>query len=99
MRKARIAPMLDPDIRRLLDTLFNLPAPPGPPDVERLRAAAEAAPKVLGGPAERSEEHTSELQSRRDLVCRLLLEKKKKKKKENRQSKEKKIKEERRKKA
>src|SRR5690349_23289350 len=26
----------------------------------------------------RSEEHTSELQSRRDLVCRLLLEKKKK---------------------
>src|SRR5438874_11806811 len=31
----------------------------------------------------RSEEHTSELQSRRDLVCRLLLEKKKKKKKQN----------------
>src|SRR5438874_7959922 len=35
--------------------------------------------------ATRSEEHTSELQSRRDLVCRLLLEKKKKnnKKKHN----------------
>src|SRR5690349_24251039 len=34
----------------------------------------------VAGPAahgpERSEEHTSELQSRRDLVCRLLLEKK-----------------------
>src|SRR5690349_23623662 len=30
-------------------------------------------------PVRRSEEHTSELQSRRDLVCRLLLEKKKKK--------------------
>src|SRR5438034_5976811 len=30
--------------------------------------------------AERSEEHTSELQSHSDLVCRLLLEKKKKKK-------------------
>src|SRR5206468_9337845 len=29
------------------------------------------------GPDERSEEHTSELQSRSDLVCRLLLEKKK----------------------
>src|SRR5690349_22807732 len=29
------------------------------------------------GHAVRSEEHTSELQSRRDLVCRLLLEKKK----------------------
>src|SRR5690349_24824304 len=33
-----------------------------------------------GSRAPRSEEHTSELQSRRDLVCRLLLEKKKKKK-------------------
>src|SRR5207249_7094939 len=33
--------------------------------------------------AGRSEEHTSELQSRFDLVCRLLLEKKKKKKKQN----------------
>src|SRR5690349_23420924 len=32
---------------------------------------------ATGSPA-RSEEHTSELQSRRDLVCRLLLEKKKK---------------------
>src|SRR2546429_1482409 len=37
---------------------------------------------VLGGDTERlrSEEHTSELQSRLHLVCRLLLEKKKKKK-------------------
>src|SRR5690606_41772155 len=40
------------------------------------------APKLvltLGGPAMqiRSEEHTSELQSRENLVCRLLLEKKK----------------------
>src|SRR3712207_9420605 len=32
----------------------------------------------LAGGAERSEEHTSELQSRQYLVCRLLLEKKKK---------------------
>src|SRR5436309_11560726 len=32
-------------------------------------------------PAARSEEHTSELQSRENLVCRLLLEKKKKNKK------------------
>src|SRR5438874_9157325 len=43
-----------------------------------------AASRRLHSPApqrcdrERSEEHTSELQSRRDLVCRLLLEKKKK---------------------
>src|SRR5690349_22831589 len=33
---------------------------------------------VLKAQLGRSEEHTSELQSRRDLVCRLLLEKKKK---------------------
>src|SRR5204863_8177734 len=32
------------------------------------------------GGGRRSEEHTSELQSRRDLVCRLLLEKKKRRK-------------------
>src|SRR5690349_22218611 len=38
----------------------------------------------------RSEEHTSELQSRRDLVCRLLLEKKKKKKKQKQKKKKKK---------
>src|SRR2546428_8514088 len=35
---------------------------------------------------QRSEEHTSELQSRSDLVCRLLLEKKKKSRKSSRQS-------------
>src|SRR5579875_4024051 len=34
---------------------------------------------VLGHQRVRSEEHTSELQSHSDLVCRLLLEKKKKK--------------------
>src|SRR5690606_41979576 len=34
--------------------------------------------------AARSEEHTSELQSRENLVCRLLLEKKKKKNREHR---------------
>src|SRR5690349_24226876 len=39
----------------------------------------------------RSEEHTSELQSRRDLVCRLLLEKKKKIKQNIRSNKKKKI--------
>ena len=35
---------------------------------------------VMTGMLGRSEEHTSELQSHSDLVCRLLLEKKKKKK-------------------
>src|SRR5207247_6604352 len=36
---------------------------------------------ILAGQLVRSEEHTSELQSRVDIVCRLLLEKKKKNKK------------------
>src|SRR2546430_7135876 len=35
---------------------------------------------LCGGGWDRSEEHTSELQSQSNLVCRLLLEKKKKKK-------------------
>src|SRR3712207_7838673 len=39
-----------------------------------LRPRAEVAP---GGARKRSEEHTSELQSRQYLVCRLLLEKNK----------------------
>src|SRR5690554_7651340 len=43
-------------------------------EIETIRAREEA---------ERSEEHTSELQSRPHLVCRLLLEKKKKHKKKN----------------
>src|SRR5262245_65673323 len=53
----------------------------------RLPAAARVGPRSGCGPAlraaasrrSRSEEHTSELQSLRHLVCRLLLEKKKKK--------------------
>src|SRR2546429_1594754 len=44
---------------------------------ERLVVSAIGGDVVPGG--ERSEEHTSELQSRLHLVCRLLLEKKKKK--------------------
>src|SRR3712207_8508027 len=38
---------------------------------------AELASRGIDGPGPRSEEHTSELQSRQYLVCRLLLEKKK----------------------
>src|SRR5690606_39404853 len=50
-------------------------------------AAIAACTSTRGSPERivsgcRSEEHTSELQSRENLVCRLLLEKKKKKKKE-----------------
>src|SRR5438132_6009061 len=43
------------------------------PEAKRLLQAAA----VIGKDVPRSEEHTSELQSHSDLVCRLLLEKKK----------------------
>src|SRR2546422_6145460 len=43
------------------------------------RTVIANAVATAGGKAARSEEHTSELQSRLHLVCRLLLEKKKKK--------------------
>src|SRR5438874_8813610 len=56
------------------------------PQARRVRRRPEARkpqlrphlPARSDAPRGRSEEHTSELQSRRDLVCRLLLEKKKK---------------------
>src|SRR3712207_7830609 len=54
-------------------------------DAHRQHAAEHVGPElgVVGGHEDergaRSEEHTSELQSRQYLVCRLLLEKKKKK--------------------
>src|SRR3712207_7258401 len=41
------------------------------------RIAAQSAKQVIVQKVRRSEEHTSELQSRQYLVCRLLLEKKK----------------------
>src|SRR6266576_6835332 len=54
----------------LHDALPISPASESPSCVRtRLRTASRP-------PSARSEEHTSELQSRRDLVCRLLLEKK-----------------------
>src|SRR2546422_6198123 len=45
-------------------------------EVEVREAAAAATVAPFGGEHDRSEEHTSELQSRLHLVCRLLLEKK-----------------------
>src|SRR5690606_41655728 len=68
---------------RPLDLPATLPAPVAPlaaregrgvPRAVRLRRP-EPIPHADG---DRSEEHTSELQSRENLVCRLLLEKKKK---------------------
>src|SRR5438067_7413433 len=48
-----------------------------PPHGARRSRGATSAPAARWWPWPRSEEHTSELQSRFDLVCRLLLEKKK----------------------
>src|SRR5690606_40212749 len=54
----------------LLNTLCTL-------DTRAAYYVANVANKLAGiSPKERSEEHTSELQSRENLVCRLLLEKK-----------------------
>src|SRR6266576_4970084 len=59
-------------------TLFRS-ARPAPARRGRRSAPLCGRTPSLPAPVGRSEEHTSELQSRRDLVCRLLLEKKKKK--------------------
>src|SRR5436190_10418660 len=45
--------------------------------VDNMRMWLESEYGAAGQPLYRSEEHTSELQSHSDLVCRLLLEKKK----------------------
>jgi acetyl esterase len=44
--------MLDPDIQRLLDTVFKVAADEGSPDIAQLRAGAEQAPVLLGGEPE-----------------------------------------------
>src|SRR2546428_1730317 len=54
------------------DRQARLPDAPGPGQRHQSRLAIRVAEECAG----RSEEHTSELQSRSDLVCRLLLEKK-----------------------
>src|SRR5699024_12567281 len=58
--------------------LVDLPTSDGATVAGRLGRRATFAPADIRDPEQvRSEEHTSELQSRFDLVCRLLLEKKK----------------------
>src|SRR5947207_9690514 len=64
-------------------TLFRSPRPPAASPSPSARRGAPRIPTATPSPwaarvAGRSEEHTSELQSHSDLVCRLLLEKKKK---------------------
>src|SRR5579883_3676553 len=66
----------DRDARRARRGPGRRPRPPRP-DPRPPRGGAQVLPRPRRG---RSEEHTSELQSRENLVCRLLLEKKKKNK-------------------
>src|SRR5690349_22894459 len=61
----------------------NQKTPKGTPMAKIKIKTNRAAAKRFRKTASRSEEHTSELQSRRELVCRLLLEKKKKKDNQN----------------
>src|SRR5687768_17710213 len=63
----------------LVHALMLRPLPyPAPERLVLPHLAIEGGAESLGGPPTlRSEEHTSELQSRLHLVCRLLLEKKK----------------------
>src|SRR2546430_9910672 len=58
-------------------TLFRSPAIAPSCCLRAARRKYSSSPCCFGSP--RSEEHTSELQSQSNLVCRLLLEKKKKK--------------------
>src|SRR5438552_12614681 len=67
-------------------TLFRSPPAEPPSELparDRRAAGSRRACRVSAPPPERSEEHTSELQSPDHLVCRLLLEKKKNQKKLN----------------
>src|SRR6478736_10528879 len=61
----------------LHDALPSSPVPSGEPSSTTRTSVCGTATSVR---STRSEEHTSELQSQSNLVCRLLLEKKKKKK-------------------
>src|SRR5947207_15625841 len=71
---AKSSPRIEPPVQRLFDLRLAMEdaAPVYQQLVDQLRLLVDR----------RSEEHTSELQSHSDLVCRLLLEKKKKKTKE-----------------
>src|SRR3712207_8793416 len=64
------------DIILFIDELHNLVGAGAAEGA--IDAASILKPALARGELQRSEEHTSELQSRQYLVCRLLLEKKKK---------------------
>src|SRR5256886_13337895 len=77
-RSARRLPRAEPSERRdapLLTPARRLLQPPACAPCSRT-PLREGCKPAAGTPCRRSEEHTSELQSQSNLVCRLLLEKK-----------------------
>src|SRR2546427_4582589 len=65
------------------ETAGTLPSAQGAATPWARRSGPGAGPAARSSCRRRSEEHTSELQSQSNLVCRLLLEKKKNKRKHN----------------
>src|SRR5216684_2902629 len=80
-----VTPHRASDVSRARAAPASAPAPPRPraQSSSSSSSSSGSANAMIASPALRSEEHTSELQSRLHLVCRLLLEKKKKKEKNN----------------
>src|SRR5690625_6334197 len=78
---------LDDNVKQTIVIIAGIAAAIGPvliamgmllESINTIGVAIQSLGTVFGGVSLRSEEHTSELQSRGHLVCRLLLEKKKK---------------------
>src|SRR2546430_12584074 len=64
-------------VRKVSDVMSNVATVPGDAPAPKMASTVLTPTLVAWNVAKRSEEHTSELQSQSNLVCRLLLEKKK----------------------
>src|SRR2546427_7447322 len=72
LRVARSLDLYAPELQRIIDLVDEQPEGSQPQQLKGLAGKVKTARAT-----QRSEEHTSELQSQSNLVCRLLLEKKK----------------------
>src|SRR2546429_4655352 len=71
-----VALSITPEYLKQIDMITQVPGPEGDLGLLMHKALEKVAFLPFGLLIDRSEEHTSELQSRLHLVCRLLLEKK-----------------------